>query len=98
MPGATVQQTGWKCVGLASCVGGKHPEAALDAYPLLGWMNNHPRHGKKVFTEDGAATVEEIALAACETPDHDLLAARFGTSAAHASQAIAYALKAQFLA
>ena len=98
MPDANVEQTGWKCVGLASCVGGKHPEPALDAYPLLGWMNDHPRHGRKVFTEDGAATVEEIALAACETPGLDILANRFGTTPAHVHQAIAYALKAQFLA
>ncbi len=41
-----------KCVGTASCVGGKHPDPPLDAFPLLAWMVSHPRHGSKVFTED----------------------------------------------
>ena len=58
----------------------------------------HPKHGNKVFTEDQAATVEDIALAACETPDVVALAARFGTTAEHARQAIDYVLAAAFLA
>lgn len=98
MPGANVQQSGWKCVGLASCVGGKHPDPLLDGFPLLGWQDPHPVHGKKVFTEDGAATVEDIAAAVCTVPDYEALARQFGTTAVHVSQAIEYALKPQFLA
>jgi len=83
--------------GDGSCVGGKHPDPPLDKFPRLAWMVSHPRHGSKVFTEDQAATVEDIAMTACETPDHEALAARFGTTAEHVRQAIDYALAAGFL-
>ena len=53
--------------------------------------------GNKVHTEDGAASVEDVALALIETPDFAALAARFGTSEEHVAQAIAYAVKAGFL-
>ncbi len=87
----------YKVIGTGSCVGGKHPDPPIDKHPLLAWMVQHPRHGSKVFTEDQAATVEDIALAACETSNYDVLAARFGTSGEHIHQAIDYALEAGFL-
>ncbi len=83
--------------GTGSCVGGKHPDPPLDGFPKLAWMVSHPVHGSKVFTEDQKASVEDIAIAACETPDYEALASRFGTSAEHISQAVAYAVKAGFL-
>jgi hypothetical protein len=83
--------------GEGSCVGGKHPDPPLDKFPRLAWTVSHPRHGSKVFTEDQAAAVEDIALAACETPDYEALAARFGTTPEHVRQAIDYALSAGFL-
>jgi len=86
-----------KVSGTADCVGGKHPDPPLDRFPLLAWAVKHPRHGSDVFTEDGAASVQTIALAACETPDYGALAARFGTTAEHVRQAIDYALTAGFL-
>ncbi len=86
-----------KCVGTADCVGGKHPDPPLDKFPLLAWMVSHPKHGSKVFTEDQAASVEDIALAACETPSYDALAAKFSTTPEHFRQAIEYALAARFL-
>ena len=86
-----------KVVGTGSCVGGKHPDPPIDKYPLLAWMVKHPRHESKVFTEDQAASVEDIAVAACETPNLDVLAARFGTTAEHVRQAVDYALAAHFL-
>jgi len=86
-----------KCVGTASCIGGKHPDPPLDAFPLLAWMVSHPRHGSKVFTEDGAASVEAIALDAATTPSYEALAAKHGTTAEHVRQAIEYAVAAHFL-
>jgi len=86
-----------KCVGTASCIGGKHPDPPLDAFPLLAWMVSHPRHGSKVFTEDGAASVEAIALDAATTPSYEALAAKHGTTAEHVRQAIEYAVTAHFL-
>ena len=83
--------------GKGSCVGGKHPDLPLDQFPRLAWMVSHSRHGSKVFTEDQAASVEDIALAACETPDYEALAARFGTTADHIGEAVDYAVKAGFL-
>src|SRR5271157_3556637 len=86
-----------KCVGAASCVGGKHPDPPLYAFPLLAWMVSHPRHGSKVFTEDGAASVETIALQVSTTPSYEALAAKHGTTAEHVRQAIEYALASKFL-
>jgi hypothetical protein len=78
-------------------VGGKHPDPPLDHWPLLAWCPDHAGHGSKVFTEDGAATVEDIASHACEMADFEALAARFGTTADHAAQAVEYALAAGYL-
>jgi len=94
MPSAEISLGGLKCVGTASCVGGKHPDPPLDAFPLLAWMVSHPRHGSKVFTEDGAASVEAIALDVATTPSYEVLAAEHGTTAEHVRQAIEYAVKA----
>jgi uncharacterized protein (DUF433 family) len=86
-----------RIVGTASCVGGKHPDPPIDKHPLLCWGVSHPVHGSKVFTNDQRASVEDIAIAACETPNLDTLAAKFGTTAEHVRQAIDYALAAKFL-
>ncbi len=87
-----------KCTGTADCVGGKHPDPPLDAFPLLAWMVKHPRHESKVFTEDGAASVEAIALDVVTTPDYQALAVKHGTTVEHVRQAVDYAVKAGFLA
>ena len=92
-----IDLSGIKCVGEASCVGGKHPDPPLDGFPLLCWCAAHPVHGSKIFTEDGAATVEDIAIAAAESPNLEAVASRFGTSADHVSDAINYAIKAGYL-
>lgn len=78
-------------------MGGKHPDPPLDAYPLLCWAVSHPIHGSKVFTEDGSASVEAIAMAAAESSNTEAIAAKYGTTPAHVEQAIAYALAAMFL-
>lgn len=83
--------------GEGSCVGGECPDPPLDNWPKLVWQPEHPTHGAKVITEDGRASVEAIATAACETSNLDALAARFGTTSHHAAQAIDYALAAGFL-
>ncbi len=83
--------------GDATCVGGRYPDHPLAGFPRLAWMAPHPAYGHKVFIDDQKATVEDIALAACETPDYEALAARFGTTTAHISDAIAYAVKVGFL-
>ncbi len=97
MPDSSVSLGSLKCVGLADCVGGKHPDPPLDKFPLLAWMVKHPRHGSKVFCEDGSASVEEIALAACVTPSYDVLAGKYNTTGEHIHQALAYAVAAGFL-
>lgn len=97
MAAADITAVALRVVGEASCVGGKHPDPPLDDFPLLAWSRSHPVHGSKVFTEDAAASVEDLAVALAETPDLVALAARFGTTDAHAAQAIAYAVRAGFL-
>lgn len=98
MADANVDLSTLRCTGDAACVGGKHPDPPLDAWPLLVWCPAHAEHGAKVFTEDGKASVHDLAVALAECPDLAKLAARFGTSEAHASQAISYALAAGFMA
>src|SRR5271157_1432108 len=95
--GAVLTLSGTPLSGTATCIGGKHPDPPLDAFPLLAWMVSHPRHGSKVFTEDGAASVEAIALDAAVTPSYEALAAEHRTTAEHVRQAIEYAIKAGFL-
>ena len=97
MATAEVELNTIRCVGEASCVGGKHPDPPLDAFPLLCWMPRHPAHGADVFTEDGAASVLQIATAICETPDYAAVAARLNTTPGHVAQAVDYALKAGYL-
>lgn len=97
MAGGILDGQTLRVVGQASCVGGKHPDPPLDGFPLLCWAVSHPVHGLKVFTEDGAATVEDIAIAAATSANLDAVASQFGTTADHVSQAIDYAVKAGFL-
>lgn len=97
MPSADIFPEGLKCTGKAECVGGKHPDPPLDKYPLLAWMVNHPEHGSKVFTEDGRASVERIALDAATIHSYQAIADKYGTSPDHVAQAIDYALAAGFL-
>lgn len=94
---ADIELSTLKIAGEASCVGGKHPDPPLDSYPLLTWSPRHERHGAKVCTEDGKASVEAIALAAVETQDYDRLASLFGTTPDHVAQAVDYAIEAGFL-
>ncbi len=89
--------SGLRLVGEASCIGGKHPDPPLDKFPLLAWMVSHPKHGSKVFTEDGAASVEDIALDVAATPSYEALALKHGTTSEHVRQAIDYALAAGFI-
>ena len=97
MSASALHLGGLVCVGSASCIGGKHPDPPLDNFPLLAWMVSHPRHGSKVFTEDQAATVEDIALDVTATPSYEALAAKHSTTPEHVRQAIDYALAAGFL-
>jgi hypothetical protein len=93
-----VPLAGLKMTGKGTCKGGVNPMPPLHDYPLLCWMRNgHPVHGPNVFTEDGRASVADIATALPETPDIARLAARFGTTEEHCRQAIAYAIKAGVL-
>lgn len=76
--------------GEGRCEGGARPDPPIDRYPLLAWA------GGAVRTEDGRASVSEIAVAFAETPSLDALAARFGTTPHHAAQAMDYAIEAGF--
>lgn len=72
----------------AHCVGG-HPDSPdLADFSLLCW---HPDRG--VFTEDGKASVADIAVALAETSNLKVLADRFGTSELHIAQAVLYSTK-----
>jgi hypothetical protein len=93
-----VELSSLKCTGKGHCHGGKTPHPPLHDYPLLAWTHHgHEKHGDGVFTEDGKASVEEIAMALPEMPSLEALAAKFGTTEEHVSQAVNYALKAGFL-
>ncbi len=97
MATAKVDFDGLKCTGKANCVGGKHPDPPLDRWPLLAWMVNHPDHGSKVFTEDGRASVEQIALDIATMHDYEAVAAKYGTTPDHVAQAVDYAVAAGYL-
>ena len=91
--------TGSKFVvsGDASCLGGSSPEVPLDGFTLLAWAISHPVHGSKVFTEDGKASVEDIAMAFVEHPSAEAVAGRYGTTEDHVVQAIDYAATAGYI-
>lgn len=97
MPESRVGLDKFSCTGKAECVGGKHPDPPLDKWPLLAWSMSNEIHGSKVFTEDQVASVADIAMAACETPNYEALASRFRTTPEHVAQAVDYALAAGFL-
>ncbi len=97
MAAGTVDLHDFKIIGTASCVGGKHPDPHLDPYPKLVWCPLHDKYPGKIITEDQKASVEEISLDACVTPNYEALAAKHGTTAEHVRQAIEYAIKAGFL-
>jgi uncharacterized protein (DUF433 family) len=83
--------------GIGTSTGGRHPEPPLHGWPLLVWQPGHDRHGDKVFTEDGRATVNDIVKAFRESQDSEAVARRFGTTTEHVLQAVAYgALAGQF--
>lgn len=97
MASADIHAFGLSVTGEASCVGGKHPDPPLDKYPLLAWSVSHPEHGAKVFTEDGKASVESIAVEAAVSPSFQVVADKFSTTLDHVAQAVDYALRAGFL-
>ncbi len=80
-----------KMVGTAVCEGGSHPSPPINDFPLLIW------NGVEVWTEDGKATVEQLAWALPEMPCIKSLASRYGTTQEHVFQALAYAVKASQL-
>ena len=87
-----------KVTGKGHCKGGVNPHPPFHDYPLLAWTHHgHPVHGDDVFTEDQKASVHDIALACAETQDYETVAAKFGTTSKHVSQAVKYALVAGFL-
>jgi hypothetical protein len=87
-----------KVTGKGHCKGGVNPHPPFHDYPLLAWTHlGHPQHGDNVFTEDQKASVHDIALAVAETPNHEAVAAKFGTTVEHVNQAVAYACKSGFL-
>ena len=65
----------------------------LDGYPLLVYAP--AQHGPGIRTEDNGTPVADIAVAAAETPDYNVLARKFKTTPEHVEQAIRYAYAAQ---
>jgi hypothetical protein len=88
----------------ANLIAERHVQARrLEAYPLLvvaplQESHAHPAfgredqvdHGPMLRTEDRGVPVADIAAAAGTTPDPGALAERFGTTAEHVRQALAY--------
>ncbi len=78
-------------IGNAHCVGG-HPESPdLSDFPLLCWAPDHEKHGNQVFTNDGAASVADVATEFAVNPNLEAIATKLGTTERHVGQAIAYA-------
>ena len=62
----------------------------LDGFPLLVYAPT--QHGAGIRTEDHGIPVADIATKAAEVSDLAVLAAAFGTTVDHVSQAIEYSL------
>lgn len=78
--------------GSGAPAGGDHPDPPLDDHPLLVWV------GGEVRTEDGRASVRDLAADYEDGFGVGRLAARHGTTADHAAQAVRYASEAGVLA
>lgn len=88
-----------KCTGRGTCDGGVNPGPPLHDFPLLAWKHDgHHQHVRSVFTEDQKASVPEIATALAGNQSVEALAARFGTTPDHVTQAIQYAVQCGYLA
>lgn len=98
MAGAAIDLANVKVTGSGTCSGGAHHHPPFHDYPLLAWCHaGHEVHGLGVFTEDQKASVEAIAVAVAANPNYEAVAAQFGTTSDHVSQAVDYAIKAGFL-
>ncbi len=86
-----------KVTARANSVGGVDPDPPIHDFPLLAWSPTHPVHGDVVFTEDQRASVHDVAIACAEMPSFAAVAAKFGTTEEHVSQAFHYAFKAGFI-
>jgi hypothetical protein len=82
-------------VGRAFSDGGFMPDPPLDGFPRLAYSLS--QWGDEVYTEDGKVSVRDAAAAFRETFDRAAVAARFGTTVAHISEAVVYAKKAGLL-
>jgi hypothetical protein len=83
-------------VATGECVGGERLDPPLDGFPLLA--HDPGTFGKEVHTEDGRASVREIAIVFVHTLNAEAVAAKFGTTVDHVIQAVDYARKAGLLA
>ncbi len=68
----------------------------LDGYPHLVYAP--AQHGPGIRTENNGTKVEDIASAVSETPDYEILAARFGVTTDHVADAVRYAVAVGFAA
>lgn len=67
------------------------PDAVrLDGFHLLTYAPD--QWGPGVRTEDNGTPVAEVVAAAAAEPDHEKVAEKFGTTAEHVKQALAYHL------
>jgi uncharacterized protein (DUF433 family) len=67
----------------------------LDGYPMLAYAP--AQWGVGVRTENNGTPVSDIAIAAAETPDFQVLADRFGVTVEHVAEALRYALAVGFV-
>ncbi len=92
MSGISIASGSVKASGFGSCTGGaQEPNPPIHDFPLLVCSDGQVR------TEDGRATVKDIARAYPDDPRVGTLAAKFGTSHSHIAQAVQYAVKAGLL-
>ena len=84
-----------KIVGEAHCVGGTQPDPPVADFPLLAWAPL--QWGEGIHTEDGKASVEQIAKALVELHSYESVAAKFKTTPEHVEQAVQYAVRAGYL-
>jgi hypothetical protein len=69
--------------------------ARLDRWPLL--VHAPSQWGPGIRCECNGATVEDIAVECAANPDLDSVAAKFGVTADHVSQALDYAATVGFV-
>lgn len=84
-----------KIAGVAHAENGTQPDPPIVDFPLLAWAPS--QWGNEVYTEDGKASIDQIVESILKLLDFEAVADRYGTTADHVEQAVAYASEAGFI-